>query len=238
MIQSKSKERIKLLKKISLKTIFFNFRYLPFKQAVKLPIFIAKNVYLRKLSGTVIVNCPLSTGLIHIGFGEVGIFDDKKQRAIWQVEGKVVFNGRADMGQGTRICVNKDGELIIGENFTITAESSIIVSTKVQFGKNCLLSWDVLIMDDDFHYIKDKNGITKKPSQPINIGNNVWIGCQAMILKSSNIPNNCVIGAKSLICKTLIKSNCLYAGNPVICVKEEIIWSREQQDFSNLINYK
>ena len=57
---------------------------------------------------------------------------------------------------------------------------------------------------------------------PVNIGNNVFIGEKATILMGTNIGDNCIIGANSLV-KGDFPSNSVIAGNPakVICTLEE-----------------
>ena len=209
------------------KTIYFNFKYLQFKQAIEMPIRLSNKVYLRKTKGKIIINSPIKYEMIQIGFKDVGIFDEKISRSIWEVAGTVIFNGRTKIGHGSKISVGKEGTLIFGENFTITAESSIVAFSKIEFGKNCLLSWDVLIMDTDFHKIYEINDFQKKRinfPKKILFGNNVWVGCRCLILKGSDIPNNCVIGANSVVSRKLQKENSIYVGNPVKLLKEEISW--------------
>jgi acetyltransferase-like isoleucine patch superfamily enzyme len=218
------KNYIKFLRKFSLKSIYFNLKYLPFKQAIRFPILISSKVSLRKVSGKIIFNCPIKTGLIQIGFDKVGIFDHKYSRSIWEVYGTVIFNGNAIIGHGSRICVLDGGTLTIGNNFSITAESSIITSTEVSIGNDCLISWDVLIMDTDFHKILDENDAVINPPQSITIGNKVWIGCRSLVLKGSAIPNNCIIGANSVLSTSLLNENSLYAGIPTRYIKDKIKW--------------
>lgn len=211
---------------LNLKTIYFNFKYLPIKKAIKFPILISKYTYLKKVSGRIdIINDNIYTGMIRIGKEGVGIFDEKKSRSIWEVSGKVVFEGKCIIGQGGKISVGKDGQLTFGENFVMTAESSIVCTKMISFGINCLMSWDILIMDTDFHKIKNKNGEIINPTQDVTIGNNVWIGCRATILKGSEIPNDCVIGANTLLNKPLNQSNTVYAGSPIRIAKENITWT-------------
>lgn len=217
-----------ILRRLNLKTIYFNFKYLPFKQAIRIPILISNNVYLRQVSGSIKFECPIEPFLIQIGYGNVGIFDDKKSRSIWDVCGEVIFKGRAKIGHGSKICVGSTGTLEIGENFTITAESSIVAFCKIIFGKNCLLSWDILVMDTDFHKIKDELGSIINEPQPITIGNDVWVGCRCLILKGTDIPNGCVIGAGSLVNKLLKNEHSVYVGNPIKCSKENILWEKER----------
>lgn len=218
------KKYLKFLLRLNFKSIYFNLKYLPFRQAIKLPILISNKVYLRVTSGKLIIDCPISTGLIQFGYGNVGIFDNKKSRSIWEVSGKIIFKGKCNIGHGSKISVGSSGVLILGENFVTTAETSIVAFTEIQFGNNCLLSWDILVMDTDFHKLKDELGnIINKP-RPIIIGDKVWIGCRCLILKGTIIPNNCVIGADSIVSKVLEKENCLYVGSPCKMVKENISW--------------
>jgi len=222
----KCKKGLRLLKVLSrqnFKTIYFNFKYLPFKQAIRIPIKVSKRVYLWHTGGQIILDCPIKSEMIQIGYGGVGIFDREVSRSIWQVSGTVIFRGSARIGHGSKLSVG--GTLILGNGFNITAESSIVATNRIEFGENCLLSWDILIMDTDFHKVKDKSENILNPSAPIIIGNKVWIGCRCLILKGTTIPENCVIGANSFVGKRLEKENAVYGGQPVRLLKEEIIWS-------------
>jgi acetyltransferase-like isoleucine patch superfamily enzyme len=215
---------LKFLLNLNTKTIFFNLKYLPFRQAIKLPFFISNEVYLLKPAGKIIIDCPIQRGLIRIGYGGIGIFDKKKSRSIWEVSGTVIFKGRCDIGHGSKISVGNTGKLIIGKNLVITAETSIFTVSEIQIGNDCLFSWDILIMDTDSHTIKDELGnIINKP-KPIIIGNKVWIGCRCLVLKGTIIPNNSVLGADSIAGKGMEKENCLYAGSPSKLIKENISW--------------
>jgi acetyltransferase-like isoleucine patch superfamily enzyme len=213
-----------ILKIINLKTIWFNLKYFPLRQALKLPVLISKNVYLKEVSGRIYIDNLIRFGLIRIGYGNVGIFDKKMSRTIWEVYGDVTFCGSASIGHGSKIVVGPDASLIFGENLKITAESSIVAFKRVQIGNDCLLSWDTLLMDTDFHKVKnDKREIINSP-QPIIIGDNVWIGCRSIILKGSVIPKNSIIAINSLVNKELLVDNCIYGGSPVRCLKKNTYW--------------
>jgi acetyltransferase-like isoleucine patch superfamily enzyme len=210
---------------LSLKTVIFNFKYFEPKIALKFPVLLSRNVQIKQLKGSICIKGDIKPGMITIGFSDVGIFDFKRSKAIWNVTGKVIFKGRALIGQGSKISIEDSGELIFGENLKITAETSIVSLNKIEFGKNCLLSWDILIMDDDFHAIINKEDSTYFPkSKPIFVGDNVWIGCKTTILKGSYIPDHCIIGSNSTVNKKLEESNCLYAGNPLKARKKNVDW--------------
>lgn len=58
----------------------------------------------------------------------------------------------------------------------------------------------------------------------VNIGNNVFIGAESVVLPNITIGDNVIIGANSTVTKD-IQSGCVYAGNPAkfICTTEEYI---------------
>ncbi len=214
----------KYLATINFKTLYFNFRYLPFKQAIKLPFFISPNTILRKTGGSCQITAPIKTGMVRIGFGSVGIFDRRRSKSIWEVSGNVVFNGKTFIGHGSKICVAESGVLTFGDDFRINAETSIICYKSVSFGSNCLLSWEILIMDTDFHPMLNAEGTRINEDAAVVLGNDIWIGCRALILKGSDIASGCIVGASSLVSRPLPVAAGLYAGNPAKLLKENVRW--------------
>jgi len=218
----KIKDVATFFSKLSFKTIYFNFKYLPFKSALKFPILISSKVRLVKCEGEIHIEGPLRTGMIQIGYQKVGIFDHKKSRSIWDLSGKMYFKGKASIGQGTKFTVGKSAKIIFGQNFNLSAETAMICVNHIEFGDNCLLSWDILIMDSDLHDIVDDQGSTINPPTPVYIGSDVWIGCRTTILKGSSIPSNAIIAANSVVSKKLHDQHCIYGGNPLKVIKTNI----------------
>lgn len=209
------------------KSIYFCFKYLPIKMAIKLPVLLSRHVYLMNAGGGVEFDTTdVTFGLIKIGFGEVGIFDSKYSRTIWQNNGgKVIFKGKASIGHGSRISVNPHGCLTFGKNFGISAESSIVCSKEITFGDDVLVSWNCLFMDTDFHHIIVNNEIVNL-DQSICIGDHVWIGCRSTILKGVKIPDNCIIAANSNVIRSISHENVIVAGNPAVVKKKFTDWEK------------
>lgn len=204
------------------KSLYVCLRLLPFRQAIKLPIYVRYNTKLSSLKGSVILK-ECKRGLIQIGFYYVGVFDKKYSRSILEISGIMEIEGRAEFGQGTKICIGKKGHLILGHNFCNTAELTVICFDKIEFKKNVLISWNTLIMDTDFHNVRSTNtGKIGVKQKTIFIGNNVWIGTRAVLLKGVYIPDGCIIGANAVVNKSFSEENCLIAGNPAIICKKEI----------------
>ena len=211
---------------LNTKTVYFNFKYLPFSQAIKFPILISRRCRIRKAQGSIRIESPVRFGMISIGRDGVGIFDNKRSRSIWQVAGTVVFEGDATIGHGCKISVEGGGILRFGKNFVCTAESAIAATKSIVFGDNCMLSWDILIMDTDWHKILNADHTIINPPQPVTIGNHVWIGCRTTILKGVTIADNSVVAAGSIIAKPILTSNSISGGVPYRTIKTDITWEK------------
>jgi hypothetical protein len=135
-------------------------RYFPLRQALRLPVLVSHRVWLQETGSSVHVH-DTRRGRIKIGFGEVGIFDQQRARSIWQVSGRVEFKGRCHLGHGSKISI--PGELVLGDDFRITAESAIVAHHRVVFGDDVRISWDVLVMVTDLHGIYDAH---ERPLNP------------------------------------------------------------------------
>ena len=219
---------IKVFKKVNLlKTLYFNFHYFPFKIAVRLPVFIFWRSELYKMKGTILINAHISTGMLKFGCHGLGTQDLFYSRTMWEVYGTLILDGKANIGRGSKISIGEDATLILGKNFSITGNSTIISQKEITFGSDCLLSWDILIMDTDFHHIMDKDYNKINNPEAIKIGKHVWIGCRNTILKGVSIADNTVISANSIITRSFFEENCVIGGHGknVNVIKKDIIWS-------------
>ena len=204
------------------KTLRFNLHYFPLKTALKLPVFVSHRTFLRELNGKIVLPEKVNTAMIKIGFGDVGHYDRKRSRSIWQVSGTVAFGGKASIGHGSKLSVR--GNLTLGADFNMTAESTMVCAHKISFGNDCLLSWDILIMDTDEHPIINQDGIRTNPDKPIFVGNHVWIGCKCTLLKGTEIPNNTVVAAGTLLTSAFSGKNQIVGGNPPTILKNNVRW--------------
>ena len=89
-----------------------------------------------------------------------------------------------------------------------------------------MLSWDILVMDTDWHTITDYNNNVINAPKSIVIGNNVWIGCRSIIMKGVNIAAGTVVAAGSIITKDVLEQNCIIGKNPIQVIKRNVLWER------------
>jgi acetyltransferase-like isoleucine patch superfamily enzyme len=64
-------------------------------------------------------------------------------------------------------------------------------------------------------------------AKDIQIGDHVWLGADAKIMKGSMIEDNAIIATGAIITNH-VESNSIYAGVPARKVKEDIFWKRER----------
>lgn len=89
-----------------------------------------------------------------------------------------------------------DATISVGYQTFINRRTEIISANRVQIGERCAISWDVCITDTDNHKVGEG-----AHSAPVEIGDRVWIGAGAMILKGVTIGDGAVVAARSVVTK-------------------------------------
>ncbi|MDO9206839.1 MAG: acyltransferase [Sulfuricurvum sp.] len=203
------------------KSIYVNFRVLPFSQAIQLPIIVSRKTKLQSLSGVVYLD-KVKTGMIRIGFGNIEMLDYRYQRTLLFLEGSITFRGKCKIGMGSRLMIS--GALELGENFLISGDGLIICNKKISIGNNSQMAWESIVMDTDHHQIFDESGMCINEDKEVIIGNNVWVGARSFILKGSCINDGCIIGANTTITKSYDEAKVIIAGSPARVIKKNVAW--------------
>ncbi|WP_294819438.1 acyltransferase [uncultured Flavobacterium sp.] len=112
----------------------------------------------------------------------------------------------------------KNAEITIGKNCRING-AYIHAQKGIRIGDNCVIASGVNILDSNGHelYSADRTVGRDKPEEII-LGDNIWIGLNAIILKGTTIGKNSVVSAGSIV-KGSFPENSLIAGNPAKVVK-------------------
>ena len=90
------------------------------------------------------------------------------------------------------------GKLEVGDTCFFNHNCSITCMKKVKIGSNCKFGNNLVIVDHDHNY-KHLGVDAEYITDPIQIGNNVWIGANSIILRGSKIRDNVVIAAGSIV---------------------------------------
>lgn len=203
------------------KTIYFNFYYLPFHQAIKLPILLA-NVKLKKMGGNLIIDSKkITTGMIRFGKIKNTLYEVSPNKFMFENNNTICFKGSCRIGHNSALTVGKNGYLEFGNNFVVGTTLRIACYKSIIIGENTRLSWENILTDTDFHEtIEVATGKRSIPSKEIIIGKNNWIGIRTLILKGTKTPDFCIVGAGSLLNKPYdFPPYSLVAGNPVKLIK-------------------
>lgn len=208
------------------RTVYFNFRYLPFAQAMRLPIWLATNVRVRNMyRGGIVIDAPVRTAMIRMGFHQVDAICIYSLKTILNIPkpGRWVLKGEVHVGRGAIIsCVG--GVMTVGDNFAVSGSTSFVCYKEITIGRDVQFAWDSLVMDSDAHKIYTSDGERMNEDKPIVIGDKVWLACQNTLLKGTKIGSNCVVGACSLLNKAYPEDGVIIAGSPARVVKQISGW--------------
>ncbi|MBP5182198.1 MAG: acyltransferase [Lentisphaeria bacterium] len=206
-----------------LKSIWFNFRCLPLGTAWKLPVLLYPRTKVYSSRGRIEITGKVKTGMIK--FGREEALPCARETTCLQIEGTVIFEGKAFFGSGSRISVDEGAVLRVGDHMEATGNLAVLCRKEITFGKNCGISWNTQFLDSDRHWIGDANGNKINPDAPIHIGEHVWIGCNCTILKGVSIPNTIIVAAGSTVAKSISTPGCIVGqGSPLRTFREGISW--------------
>lgn len=139
----------------------------------------------------------------------------------------VVFLSRSEINpvgllNETIIDTRKGGKLVIGDG---SGFSSVVISTQesIVIGKNLKCGGNVRIFDHDFHSIEPEFRSSAVDhdhvrSKPINIGDDCFIGTNAIILKGTSLGDRCIVAAGSVVMGLVAPSDSMIKGNPAVVV--------------------
>lgn len=133
--------------------------------------------------------------------------------------GKVHFGDNVRLGMVvTPWTEHPDAIITIGDRTFLNGTRFSCVE-KITVGDDCVLA-DCRLLDSDFHGTDPAHRDQFK-SSPIEIGNNVWITLQSVILKGVKIGNGSTVTANSVVIRS-VPPNTIVGGNPSKHIKEAI----------------
>jgi acetyltransferase-like isoleucine patch superfamily enzyme len=147
------------------------------------------------------------------------------------------------LGRGTYLNVASGGRLTIGDNVLIdggvylTADGGtleigadsyigmgtvIVAAERVSIGCDALIAAYVTIRDQDHGVSKPGVPYRAQPPQsaPVSIGQNVWLGTHAAVLKGVTIGEGCIVGANAVVTRDL-PPNCVAVGVPAKMIRQK-----------------
>ena len=123
-----------------------------------------------------------------------------------------------------------EGKVSIGDNSYVGA-SHLVCHTGITIGHDAVISWGVTIVDHNSHSIKwserarditdwhlGRKDWSHVAIAPVFIGDKVWIGFNAIILRGVTIGEGAVVGAGAIVTKD-VPAYTVVAGNPARVIR-------------------
>jgi acetyltransferase-like isoleucine patch superfamily enzyme len=137
--------------------------------------------------------------------------------------GRIELGRWSWLGHGTKIRCH-EGVVSIGAKTVLGQECTISAYQHVSIGRECVIADRVMLIDFDHGMVEvDRpirlQGIYKRD---VRVGNNVWIGYGACILRGVTVGDNAVIGTSAVVTRD-VPANAIVAGIParVIRMRDE-----------------
>ena len=206
------------------KTVYFNFRSLPFKNARKLPIFVSYKVKILEVHKGIIEfgeGVSVRPFMIRLGFNGTEEITPKKAK-INLKEGKLIFRGGCSMGEGCVLGVS-GGVLDMGDHFSANKNCFISCNKEIVFGRDVMIGWNAVFFDAQGHIVFH-NGEEKPSFKPIRIGNHVWVCAEAHVMKGSEVADGSIVAYRSLVTGKFTEKNILLGGSPAKRLQDHIDW--------------
>lgn len=208
-----------------IKTIYFNFRVLPFSQAKKLPIRIGWHTDIQgAYKGCVKIQKDTSVkrNMISIGITPYPMVSTKSDYTLLRFGkgGIIIFGEDVFIYNAASLIVSENGFISIGNDCLINQRAKIYSQKSIVIGEHFRLGWECQILDSDCHLVYNANKQTiGNPIGGINIGNNVWIASRSSVMKGVTIPSFSIIAGNSLVSKSfadITTQGNLFAGSPAV----------------------
>lgn len=119
--------------------------------------------------------------------------------------------------------VDRDSEIIIGDNVGIS-QTALISHCSIRIGDNVKIGGGTCVFTTDFHSLDpiiraSSEDQKHRKSAPVSIEHDAFIGARCIILKGVTIGENSIVGAGSVVTKS-IPANEIWAGNPAKFIRK------------------
>jgi acetyltransferase-like isoleucine patch superfamily enzyme len=137
--------------------------------------------------------------------------------------GRIELGRWSWLGHGTKVRCH-EGVVSIGAKSVLGQECTISAYQHVSIGRECVIADRVMLIDFDHGMVEVERPIRLQGiyKRDVRVGNNVWIGYGACILRGVTIGDNAVIGTSAVVTKD-VPANAVVAGIParVIRMRDE-----------------
>ena len=200
-----------------IKTVYFNFKVLPFNDAIRFPIVLYGRIKLHQLRGKVIIDAPVKMNMIKIGYRWVDLWPLSYLPTQIYLVGLLRFHGKAIISGGVSLNVGISASIDIGSQCLIGGGTMVKSMNHISIGDKTRITGNCTVFDSNMHYVKNiATGDITWPHGIITIGKCCWVNYGAVISKGSVIPDFSIVARNSFLSKDYSKSGdfAFIAGSP------------------------
>jgi acetyltransferase-like isoleucine patch superfamily enzyme len=121
--------------------------------------------------------------------------------------GTILIKNNISLGKGSFLSVGGNNKIVIGERTSFF--SDVFLSGSISIGKGCLFAKGITILSGT-HIIEDRRPIRVQdaeyieingapPDDPVEIGDDCWIGINAVILPGVKLGKGCIVAAGAVV---------------------------------------
>jgi acetyltransferase-like isoleucine patch superfamily enzyme len=123
------------------------------------------------------------------------------------------------VGHGCKLRCH-EGRISIGAKSVLGQECTISAYKNVTIGRECVIADRVMLIDFDHGMVEVERPIRLQGiyTRDVRVGNNVWIGYGACILRGVTVGDNAVIGTSAVVTKD-VPPNAIVAGVPARVIR-------------------
>jgi acetyltransferase-like isoleucine patch superfamily enzyme len=135
--------------------------------------------------------------------------------------GAVLHLGRWSwLGHGCKVRVH-EGEVHIGAKSVLGQECTISCYQHVSVGRECIVADRVMLIDFDHGVVEVDRPIREQGiyKRDVRVGNNVWIGYGACVLRGVTVGDNAIIGTNSVVTRE-VEDNAVVGGIPARVIRK------------------
>lgn len=163
-------------------------------------------------------------GALRIGLGSFGLSSEHDTSVVRVREGASFHcDGVVSLQRGVRVVVD-GGRLTMGHGTNVNGVGTkVLCASGITIGEFCTFSWDVQLLDNDFHAIT-VDGVEQPSTAPITIGNRVWVGTRAIVLKGVTIGDGAVVAAGAVVTRD-VPAGTVVGGMPAKIIGRADSWT-------------
>ena len=149
-------------------------------------------------------------------------------------DNSIIYLSRNNHRYHVHVSIFNNSFLFFDERTYLASKVSFVISEgrNVFIGENCMFAKRIALRLSDAHLIYDVESMERiNVSESVYMGDHVWIGQEALLLKGIQIGSGSIIGARCVLSSKKIPSNSLWGGIPAREIRKNVFYDSASNHF-------